>query len=207
MLWGFNNNNKEYAPGQSNALHYNLTFQAEVEADSQFWQNLPMEPSKWYQPQYKEPGPFMFSYPKKKLGQVVLSKKCYVKIANSEWAKDVILCTVKLTVFKGLGLDARGLQGVIEVSDSSVKGQPTRKYELSVTVDGAKNKKFWRTKMITFAPRFMIVNKTDREIVYKQKNSKDIYWLGTGKQIPFHWPDDKQDKQLQLSFQEDGWMW
>jgi Vacuolar-sorting associated protein 13, adaptor binding domain len=61
-----------------------------------------------------------------------------------------------------------GATGTFEISDEFVSGQPTRSYQLGVSVTrGSGN--LWRTKIVTFTPQFVLINQTPHCLVYYQQ--------------------------------------
>ena len=185
--WIYNRTGMRVIIGHNGGKHYSAG-QNEIEnEDNEIWNKLPTDASKWYINKYKIVKPLMFSYPRK------FDKKCYVKIANSKWSD-------------GLTIDTAGMQGYLELLDKS-NNSPIKKFEVGVQVENSKNEKFWRTKIVTFTPRFIIVNNMTQSIVCKQKEGSDIYWIDSNAQIPFHWSDENKKELINMSFQQNGWSW
>lgn len=70
-----------------------------------------------------------------------------VKVAESQWSDS-------------LAISSAGTSGVTTVKDFPVRRtEPVRLFELAVGVEAA-TEKFWRTKVVTFAPAFIVVNRS-----------------------------------------------
>jgi len=119
-----------------------------------------------------------------------------IKIANSRWSHPFLVDTV-------------GWAGTISVEDAPSQ-EDTFRFSLGVYVEPARyddahinfvsicfvlterifawySKRFYRTKVITIAPRYVLVNNMDRELSYKQQDTSHHFTLRPKETIPFHW--------------------
>jgi len=109
-------------------------------------------------------------------------------------------------------LSGEGTSGVIEITDKYEEGEPTRYFQLVVYIEAAKLK-FWRSKVVVFAPRYVIVNNTPNVVLFSQSPvdiQGDAYRLAPDQQLPFHWPNMYgSDKCAHLCIEEEksGWNW
>ena len=103
------------------------------------------------------------------------NKRFHLKVAESRWSESLVLNTQNdSTVFS-----------IYEKDDAT---RPKRKYELALTIRPAANQ-FWRTRVVTVAPRYMMINKTPYTIFVRQVNSAIVSTLLPGEHVPFHWLD------------------
>lgn len=96
------------------------------------------------------------------------------------------------------------IKGIVDLYESQ-KGLPTKRFQVGVKVEEHPNHKFWRTKLVTFTPRFILVNNMKETIHCKQKDTKEYCKLDPGQQIPFHWTDDSKPTNLCMMFSSHGW--
>lgn len=109
-----------------------------------------------------------------------------VKVANSRWSHPFLIDTV-------------GWSGALSIEDSPSLDDPHR-FALGVTVELGSSvppsliwfthrvrKRFARTKIVTFAPRYVLVNAMDCEVAYKQQDAPCHFTLRPREKIPFHW--------------------
>lgn len=63
--------------------------------------------------------------------------------------------------------------------------------------------KFARTKLVTFYSRYMIVNKTENDLVFKQEGKQTEYRVKKNERIPFYWNElDILEPKLQVNIAE-----
>jgi vacuolar protein sorting-associated protein 13A/C len=106
-----------------------------------------------------------------------------VRIASSCWSNSISLAS-------------QGTSSVIEIPDTPVEGKATRLFQLGMTISAATGK-FWRTKVVTFSPRFIMINNLGETIFYMQAQTMSfIGSLEAGEHIPFHWVDAEGPNQL-----------
>jgi len=150
--------------------------------------NLTGDPIQWYNKETSAEfaEPFMVSLPR---SDIISSGQCMIKIANSEYSQP-------------LSFENHGIVGFLELLDSSRKGQPTRAFELGLSVNRNPVQKMWRTQLITIAPRFVLVNKLDQPLMYRQKDTNEACMLPPETHIPFHWSDASKTKLLQITLQQ-----
>lgn len=65
---------------------------------------------------------------------------------------------------------------------------------------------FWRTKQITFLPRWVLYNKLAVTLLYRQEGTSVIHSLLPGEHLPFHWLSDSAPRLMRVGL-EDGWNW
>lgn len=115
------------------------------------------------------------------------SGRFYFRLGPSAWSKGVNLNTqnantiLELEEKKGIG--------------SSVARQ--RLFEVALSIYPAQNK-FWKTRIITLAPRYIIFNKAQHTVFFRQKGSEFISSLLSQEKIPFQWPDRTKEKKIRV---------
>lgn len=103
------------------------------------------------------------------------NKRFHLKVAESRWSESLVLNTQNdSTVFS-----------IYEKEDAT---RVKRKFELALTIRPAANQ-FWRTRVVTVAPRYIMINKTPYTIFVRQVNSSVVSTLLPGEHVPFHWLD------------------
>ena len=117
-----------------------------------------------------------------------------VKIANSEWSQNI-------------NLNSQGTTSVFEIPDRRKPGKITQSFCLSMMVSSGSDI-FWRTKIVSFYPRFIIVNNLKQDFIYHQRNTiSQITCIHPGENIPFHWTDEKAPRQICIRLNDKGWEW
>lgn len=141
-------------------------------------QPLPENPQLWYNPETtnKLAQPFMYSYGSYDL----FGNKTAVTIASSKWSK-------------AISIESIGTDGQISVGDDL-----GRSFELGVRIEMGSGA-YHRTKMITFTPKFILINKLERVVFYGQQGTNSRFGLEPNQKMPFHWREKDQDNKLQLS--------
>nr|XP_027186042.1 uncharacterized protein LOC101509905 isoform X3 [Cicer arietinum] len=64
-----------------------------------------------------------------------------------------------------------------------------------------------RTNAITFQPRYVISNACSKEIIYKQKGTDVMFYLGIGEHTHLHWTDTSRELLVSICYNETGWQW
>lgn len=128
------------------------------------------DPAAWYDPLNADLEPPMdFKYANNRL--FFGGSKLSVKVEDSAWSKPFPL----------------GMQneGMITIKD---KAQSGRQYGFGVRVKPAPGR-FWRTKLVRILPAFILVNKCQRVLRYRQEGQQGRgFLLNPNQQLPFHWP-------------------
>jgi len=103
-----------------------------------------------------------------------------IKIANSTWSK-------------GFDISSVGTINTLAITDSYLRdleelGKPNiRSFQVSAYTTAAPDK-FWRTKIVTFYPRFMLVNNINTTILYRQVGTSGAnHPLRADDYVPYHW--------------------
>ena len=143
---------------------------------------LPDDPATWYKDTSPFRAPFMFSYSTFDL----FGNRCSVKIANSRWSKS-------------FSVESVGTEGHLRILDEERKAggeeSGVMSFHLGITIELCPGK-YNRTKRITFYPRYVVVNRTDRKLYYRQVETKQGYLLRPGQRLPFHWPDKDKPSEM-----------
>eukprot|EP00026_Physarum_polycephalum_P000021 Phypoly_transcript_00021.p1 GENE.Phypoly_transcript_00021~~Phypoly_transcript_00021.p1 ORF type:complete len:3252 (+),score=335.79 Phypoly_transcript_00021:281-10036(+) len=107
-----------------------------------------------------------------------------IKIANSEWSK-------------GLWIESPGTvtHTTLHCIDSDTDEHITQ-LQLSMSVELAEGK-FFRTRVVTFFPQYILINHLEQRIYYKQRTALTPAYLDPGEKMPFHWQD--QDVACELA--------
>lgn len=67
---------------------------------------------------------------------------------------------------------------------------------------------FWRTKVLTLAPRFIVVNKLNKTILIRQSNTNSAFSLLPNERAPFHWVNGNlSEKTLQIRIDTGNCPW
>ncbi|CVK92053.1 related to vacuolar protein sorting-associated protein VPS13 [Fusarium mangiferae] len=121
--------------------------------------------------------PFMFSY-----GNDDHRNRALLKIADSEWSKPQ-------------SFDAIGSTTEV-VLNSATKD---KEIHVGVTVEPGEGK-YKLTKVVTIAPRFVLHNKMDSEILVRESSSSGYLTLSDGALQPLHFMQKSKVKQLCLCY-------
>ncbi|KNB01705.1 hypothetical protein FOXG_04892 [Fusarium oxysporum f. sp. lycopersici 4287] len=121
--------------------------------------------------------PFMFSY-----GNDDHRNRALLKIADSEWSKPQ-------------SFDAIGSTTEV-VLNSATKD---KEIHVGVTVESGEGK-YKLTKVVTIAPRFVLHNKMDGEILVRESSSSGYLTLSDGALQPLHFMQKSKVKQLCLCY-------
>lgn len=151
------------------------------------------DPSSWYDPLNGDLEPTTdFKYANNRF--FFGGTKLAVKVEDSSWSKPFPL----------------GIQneGMITIKDKTVSG---RRYDFGVKVKPAPGR-FWRTKLVRLLPGYILVNKSQRALRYRQEGQQGRgFVLQPNQQLPFHWPviassseaaapkDDKEKAKCRLT--------
>ncbi len=113
-----------------------------------------------------------------------------VQVSDSQWSQE-------------LNIDTVGWSGAIQVS------QATHSYTLVTSIQLATPSKYFRTKVVTFAPRYVLVNHTGHVLYYRQEHTEHVYSLAPYEQLPFHPLTTAQGSSCKLSVtpRPDEWLW
>lgn len=138
------------------------------------------DPRGWYKHSKSFTEPFLYSKNAKRI-------PLCMQVAHSEWSIPV-------------ELSAEGC-----ITCLSVKGSKAdcHCYELSVTIN-RQPEHFWRTQLVTIVPRFLLINETSYDILYRQSNSDESFSLHSKEQLPFHWTDTALNQLLQVNIDPIG---
>ena len=109
---------------------------------------------------------------------------------------------------------------VVELADSKDRqaGQDICLYSMGIAIAPATGQvffcglfplhcKFWRTRIVTFSPRYVIINESSRDILLRQKNSAQVFPLLHNARIHYHWPESTGEKLLTITIPEEGHVW
>ena len=131
---------------------------------------LAKDPALWYDDALTNElaQPLMYSYN----SNDIFGNKTSIKIAHSKWSKPV-------------SLESVGTDGYVSVPCNENEN-PQISFQLGVTIELLTGR-FHRTKAITFQPRFILMNKMDKNLYYRQVKSSEAYLLPPDKSVPFHW--------------------
>ena len=154
--------------------------------------NLSNDPREWYTSSEERSKPFLFTTSYYNLDpRGDLAK---VSIANSQWSQNI-------------NLNSEGNTSILEIEDSPQNGKQTRVFQLTLKITSAPNQ-FWRSKIVTFYSRFVIINNMDREFIYRQKGTMaNLCTIGPQENIPFHWADKDSPPHLCIRLNSAGWDW
>ena len=148
-----------------------------------------MAPNAWRAKQAERPlKPLMFSF-----DDVLLKRrKVAVSVLNSNWSGP-------------FGLDSVGSDGVVSAEDS---GRGGTRYELGCSI-ALGSGPFWRTKLVTFTPRYVLMNDTGSvPLEVRQANAAGDGWaLASGDSVPIQWSAKAREPMLEVRVGTDGSKW
>ncbi|PRP86239.1 vacuolar protein sorting-associated protein 13 family protein, partial [Planoprotostelium fungivorum] len=148
------------------------------------------DPSDWYNERRTSQlsHPLMFSYSSPHMFE---SKTC-IRVENSTWSK-------------GITLDSPGMIGYLEISDRRRSNKKEdRLYQLGVRIDLAPSQ-FFRTKIVTISPRFILVNNTQLNLHYRQKGEEGNHSLPPHHEIPWHWTNRDGSREICIRLNGSEW--
>jgi hypothetical protein len=103
------------------------------------------------------------------------NNRFHIKVAESRWSDAIVLNTQNDST-------------VLSVQETEDAARHKRKYEVALVIRPAANQ-FWRTRVVTLAPRYMLLNKTGHSLFLRQVNSSYVCTLLPGEHAPLHWMD------------------
>jgi hypothetical protein len=114
-----------------------------------------------------------------------------VQVSDSQWSQE-------------LNIDTVGWSGAIELA-----GHSAHSYTLVTSIQLATPSKYFRTKVVTFAPRYVLVNHTGHVLYYRQEHTAHVYSLAPYEQLPFHPLSTAHAQSCKLSItpRPDEWLW
>ncbi|KAL7793859.1 hypothetical protein V8C37DRAFT_80245 [Trichoderma ceciliae] len=122
--------------------------------------------------------PFMFSF-----GNDDTRNRALLKVADSEWSKPQ-------------SFDAIGSTSEVTLNSSSNR---SKEIHLGITIKSGDGK-YKMTKVVTLAPRFVLKNRLDEEILIRESSSSGYMTLAPGALQPLHFMQNSTVKQLCLCF-------
>ena len=121
--------------------------------------------------------PFMFSY-----GKYEPRNRALIKIGRSEWSRPLS--------FEALG----SIFEVVVPSDNQ-----NEEIHVGVGVDQGSGK-YSLTKVVTFTPRFVVHNKLDQDILFREPGSPHKVTLASRQRAPLHFLRKVPEKQLTIAY-------
>eukprot|EP01107_Rhizomastix_libera_P000694 TRINITY_DN1133_c0_g1_i2.p1 TRINITY_DN1133_c0_g1~~TRINITY_DN1133_c0_g1_i2.p1 ORF type:complete len:1535 (-),score=386.44 TRINITY_DN1133_c0_g1_i2:513-5117(-) len=169
--------------------------------------------------------PFMFSSPRLinavitrldlKVGESVWSKGINVEktdVVNYIYLPDEVTEIKPSSMASSIRSSIHGFLRSTSSSSSSASSSSEKLLEepkrrlFSIGISSSPGpSKFWRTSVITFTPRYLLHNKSGREIFLKQHNVEIKRTLMVGEEAPWHWMDADQPPIAVLSHNERDW--
>ncbi|KAH6603756.1 vacuolar sorting-associated 13 [Trichoderma cornu-damae] len=122
--------------------------------------------------------PFMFSF-----GNDDARNRAVLKVADSEWSKPQ-------------SFDAIGSTSEVILNSSNNR---SKEIHLGITIKSGDGK-YKMTKVVTLAPRFVLKNRLDEEILIRESSSSGYMTLAPGALQPLHFMQNSTVKQLCLCF-------
>ncbi|KOS20148.1 Vacuolar protein sorting-associated protein 13 [Escovopsis weberi] len=122
--------------------------------------------------------PFMFSF-----GNDDRQNRALLKVADSEWSRPQ-------------SFDAIGSTSEVTLNSSTARG---KEIQLGLTVTSGEGK-YKMTKVVTLAPRFVLSNKLDEEVLIRESSSSGFMTLKPGALQPLHFMQRSALKQLCLCY-------
>ena len=105
-------------------------------------------------------------------------------MANSKWGKPI-------------SLESVGTDGSLSIEADGRKAHQL--YEVGVVIE-LLGGRFHRTKKITFSPRYVLVNRVQRNLYFRQDSQNAGFLLPAGKSVPYHWPFANKPQELCITF-------
>eukprot|EP01132_Coremiostelium_polycephalum_P010884 gene10884-13334_t len=148
----------------------------------------------WYNKEWAHPSkPFMFAYNDLN----IIGGRFSMKIADSKWSTPFNLNS-QAASNSNIQISEEKTPEEKEIKNLTKKMAPKTQYQLSVNILPS-NSKFWRTKVVTFSPMYLIVNTSPYVVIYQQfeceSHSQSIL---PDQSLPFHFPSSKNEKLIRV---------
>jgi hypothetical protein len=103
------------------------------------------------------------------------TKKLYIKVQGSKWSVPLNLETA-----------ANGISRITVTGETTSDAYYRKIYDLSLSVDTAAER-FWRTTVMTLAPRYMLTNKLSVPLLIRAFGFSHEGIIQPGETVPWHW--------------------
>jgi len=90
--------------------------------------------------------------------------------------------------------------------DKKEENKPQRVWEVAVSIYPALHK-FWKTRIITLTPRYLIANKTSHTIIFRQVGCVEMHSLIPQEKVPFHWTDEQKERRIRIRLNAPDCSW
>ena len=142
-----------------------------------------------FRPEYEHDSKLiLFSDPLGRKNILERQTRLSVKIANSTWSSMVNISSAS--------------SGTLAIpSHSGGVGA----FQLGVSIKDALHK-FWRTKIVTLVPQYLLVNETDHALHYMQPGCKRSF-IGPRQHTPFHWDNASGMRAIMVRLEPQHYDW
>eukprot|EP01105_Mastigella_eilhardi_P009021 TRINITY_DN214_c1_g1_i1.p1 TRINITY_DN214_c1_g1~~TRINITY_DN214_c1_g1_i1.p1 ORF type:complete len:3655 (-),score=926.48 TRINITY_DN214_c1_g1_i1:96-9494(-) len=133
--------------------------------------------------------PFMFS-PKSE----VLAYKLEAKVGTSAWST-------------GMALNKQNSVELLDLEDNKKSlSDETALFSMGISFEPGPDH-FWRTKVVTFCPGYILINDSRWDLCIRQKGAMSVQPLLHGEKVAYHWADAKLEKRLIVTIPQEGHHW
>lgn len=109
---------------------------------------------------------------------------------------------------QGISLESPGVVGFLDIEDQLVPGKThTKVFEIGYSITIGQGN-YYRTKVITFSPRYIIVNNVGLKVECKQRDmpsNSSRFVLQDKERLPWHWPSGEHARELCIKLEESDW--
>jgi hypothetical protein len=178
------------------------------------------EMREWYYEDLLDEDPVMFFPAKQQSGRF------FFKLGGSQWSKGFNLNTQNATT--EIDIPDSRTNSSASSAQATNAGRLSRLFQVAISIYPAQNKvrrlhlvsicilfrclimrgvQFWKTRVITLSPRYLLLNKMASALFFRQKGSDYISSLLPGEKLPFHWPDATKEKKIRVRLNVPNCSW
>ncbi|EGC29659.1 hypothetical protein DICPUDRAFT_158736 [Dictyostelium purpureum] len=154
----------------------------------------PSDSRSWYTKDWNHPtAPFMFSYNDSN----IIGGRFSLKVFDSNWSSPFSLNS-QSSANSNIQINEEKTNEEKEIKNVTKKLPPKTNYNLSVSILPS-NSKFWRTKVVTFSPMYLLVNSTPFRIFYQQFDCEtNTHSIIQDQSLPFQFPSSRNEKLIRI---------
>uniref|UniRef100_A0A0G4F6M6 Vacuolar protein sorting-associated protein 13 VPS13 adaptor binding domain-containing protein n=1 Tax=Chromera velia CCMP2878 TaxID=1169474 RepID=A0A0G4F6M6_9ALVE len=142
-----------------------------------------------------------------------VAKDALVESEDSRWLAPAISpldCKANLVHLRVGGQRSKQVDLRSALADGflSVDGRDGRRLEFGLRVLPSVGLQLWKdVRCLNFYPRYVVVNDLDFPLLFKQKDSKEVFSVKARERLPFHWPSGTGPQLVQVKLAELDWEW
>ncbi|KAF2076434.1 hypothetical protein CYY_002237 [Polysphondylium violaceum] len=156
----------------------------------------PVDSRLWYSKDWAHPSkPFMFAYN----DSTIVGGRFCLKISDSNWSSPFSLnssssANSNIQISEERSDEEKEIKNLVQIN----KLPPKTNYQLSVNILPS-NSKFWRTRVVTFSPMYLIVNTTQHRVYYQQfECENNTQTILQDESLPFQFPSTRREKLIRI---------